>query len=311
MSTVSILVVSYNTRELTLECLRSVFAHTRTDFELIVVDNDSQDGSADAIEAEFGARVRLMRSAENLGFAGGNNLAARQARGEFVLLLNPDTELRSPAIDALVAYARQEPRAGLWGGRTTFADGSLNPGSCWSRPTPWTTLCYSLGLTRSPILKGFFDPERLPTYGRDEAREVDVVSGCFLLLTRALWEELEGFDLRFHMYAEDVDLCLRARVRGARPRVTPTATLVHHGGASERAPAQKTIRLFRAKVQLFDKHWSRSAAGLGRRLLVLGSALRWLACTVLVKARLVRPEAGAKWREVYAKRDEWTRSEAA
>lgn len=309
MTTVSVLVVSYNTRELTLACLRSVEAHTRCDHELIVVDNASSDGSDEAIAAELGDRVRLLASAENLGFAGANNLAAREARGRYLLLLNPDTELRSAAIDALLAFAEAEPGAGLWGGRTLFADGSLNPTSCWSRPTPWTTLCYAFGLTRSPVLKGVLDRETLPHYGRDRAREVDVVSGCFLLITATLWEELGGFDERFHMYAEDVDLCLRARSLGARPRVTPEATLVHHGGASERAaPAEKTIRLFRAKVGLFDKHWSRGTAVLGRRLLVLGSALRWIGCAALGRVRLVRPEAAAKWREVFARRGDWAGS---
>ena len=124
---VSIVVVSYRTRELTLTALRSVFDQTEPGtFELIVVDNDSDDGSADAIEAEFGDRLHLIRAGDNLGFARANNLAAERAKGEFLLLLNPDTVVLDRAIDQLVAFARSR-QARIWGGRTLFADRTSIP----------------------------------------------------------------------------------------------------------------------------------------------------------------------------------------
>ena len=126
----SILVVSYNTRAMTLDCLRSVVAETRTPYELIVLDNASADGSAEAVAAEF-PQARLIASPENLGFAEGNNVAAQEARGEYLLLLNPDTLVLRGSLDRLLDFARAEPGAGIWGGRTLFADGRLNPSSCW------------------------------------------------------------------------------------------------------------------------------------------------------------------------------------
>src|SRR5690606_9249085 len=120
--TLSIIVVSYNTRGLTCECIRSVFDQTKRDaFELMVLDNASTDGSADAIEAEFADRVRLIRSRQNLGFAGGNNRAAETATGDYLLLLNPDTVVLDHAIDRLLDFAARTPDAGIWGGRTLFA----------------------------------------------------------------------------------------------------------------------------------------------------------------------------------------------
>ena len=133
----SIIVVSYNTREMTLACLQSISEQTQLPHEVIVIDNRSDDGSADAIAAAFPDH-RLIRAERNLGFAAANNLAAREARGDFLLLLNPDTLVLRGALDRLVAFARKRPEARIWGGRTLYADGRLNPGSCWGRITPWS-----------------------------------------------------------------------------------------------------------------------------------------------------------------------------
>ena len=143
----SIIVVNWNTREITLECLRSLYRETRdTDFEVLLVDNGSADGSADAIAAEF-PQVRLLREAVNHGFAKANNIAAELARGRYLLLLNSDTVVLDLAIDKLMHFARATPQAGIWGGRTLFGDRRLNPSSAWGKVTPWSTLCFALGLT--------------------------------------------------------------------------------------------------------------------------------------------------------------------
>lgn len=304
---VSILVVSWNTREMTLACLRSVLAETRAAFELIVVDNASDDGSAAAIAAEFGAdpRVRLIEEAENHGFARANNLAARGARGEFLLLLNPDTVTLDGAIDRLLAFARARPEAGIWGGRTVFADGWLNPTSCWARPTAWSAFCRVSGLTGLAPRSALFNPEAYGGWARDAEREVDVVTGCFLLIGRALWERLGGFDPAFLMYGEEADLCLRARAMGARPRFTPEAVIVHHGGASETVRADRVARILRGKASVMRRHLrgpSRWAALTCHRLWPL---TRWGAASLLGALPGRRAESAAVWREVWRRRGEW------
>jgi GT2 family glycosyltransferase len=301
----SILIVSYNTRELTLECLRSLHRETKSElFETIVVDNRSTDGSADAIAAEF-PTIDLVRSDENLGFAGGNNLAAQRAKGRYLLLLNPDTVVLDRAVERLLAFAERVPQAGIWGGRTVFADGRLNPASCWSRPSPWSLFCIATGLAKVFRGSSLFNPEAFGGWDRSTEREVDIVSGCFLLLERSLWEKLGGFDPAFFMYGEEADLCLRARGLGVRPRVTPDATIVHYGGASEKARADKLVRLFKAKRQLFDRH--------------LGPIGRWWCVRMLdlwVVTRLLGGRLGqllgrgdaavATWSAVRAARSQWT-----
>lgn len=304
---VSILIVSYNTRDMTLACLRSVFDQsTGTPLEVIVVDNDSADGSADAIEAEFGGRVSLVRPGENLGFAKANNLAARSAAGEYLLLLNPDTLILHSAIDRLVQFAGTRPEAGIWGGRTVFADGSLNPASCWARPTTWSLVLQAVGLSSLGRNVRLLNPEGYGGWDRSKERQVDIVAGCFLLIRRELWERLGGFDDRYFMYGEEADLCLRAGRLGARPVITPSATIVHHGGASECVRADKVVRLMGAKCRLVRTHWRPAGARVGVWLLAAWVFNRALAWTVLglVQGAGARDRA-MPWRSVWRRRGEW------
>ncbi len=249
----TVIVVSYETRELTLDCLTSLFDQTTTPMQVIVVDNASTDGSADAIAQRF-PQVELLAEPDNLGFAAANVLGARRAAGDLLLLLNPDTVVLDRAVDRLVRFSAERPSAAIWGGRTVFADRSLNPASCWRRMTVWSVLCRVLGLdTRFPGSPRL-NREAYGGWCRDSERDVDIVSGCFLLVRRELWERLGGFDPAFVMYGEEADLCLRARPLGARPRITPSATIVHLGGASERVRSEKHVKLLAAKIALARRH---------------------------------------------------------
>lgn len=304
---VSVIVVSFNTRELTLACLESVFAETKaTDFELIVVDNASSDGSAEKIESRFPS-VTLIASNVNVGFAAANNLAAERARGEFLLLLNPDTLILEDAIGRIIAFAHRYPEAQIWGGRTLFGDGSLNPASCFRRMTLWNQFCRSTGIGSICKSSPIFNSEFYGGWKRDRIREVDVVTGCFFLIRRALWQRLGGFDPLFFMYGEETDLCLRARAMGARPMVTPEATIVHYGGASERVVADKLVRLFKAKATLIRRHWSPWKQGLGLGLMRLLPLTR--IAGFWVSAQVTRQDGASgqlqQWLRIWARRREW------
>lgn len=306
----SIIVVSYNTSAMTLACLSSVFETApELDFELLVVDNASADGSADAIEATHGGepRLRLERLNENIGFAGANNLAAETARGRYLLLLNPDTVVLDGALQALLAFATERPEAKIWGGRTLFGDMSLNPSSCWGRHTVWSCFCMATGVSRALGRYETFNPEPIGAWRRDSIREVDIVCGCFFLIETSFWRDLEGFDLRFFMYAEEADLCWRARDSGARPAITPDACIIHYGGASEPAVAPRIVRLYAGKLTLAAKHWSPAKGALGRALYRLHVINRWAAFAIA--ARLTGREPFKRhaetWRDVWRARSEW------
>jgi GT2 family glycosyltransferase len=267
---------------------------------VIVLDNASGDGTAELVAAEFPA-VRLLALDENLGFAAGCNRAAGEARGEYLLLLNPDTEVHAGALDALVAFARAHPEHGLVGGRTLDPDGTVNPGSCWAQPSLWSLTCFATMLSTAFKGSRLFDPEAIGGWQRDTVREVGIVTGCLLLAPRALWNRLGGFDTRFFMYGEDADLGLRAWAAGYRPAITPDAVITHEIGVSSSSRPDKLILLFRGKATLLHKHWSPGRRRLGLALLRAGVGVRALL------ARL-RPGSGGRanaWRAVWAARKTW------
>ncbi len=302
---VSVIIVSYNTREMTLECIRSVYEQTRQiRFEVIVVDNASSDGSVEAVSSCFPS-VRLICPQQNLGFGGANNLASEHATGEHLLLLNPDTIVQDNAIDKLHAFAKAHGDNAVFGGQTRFADGSLNIASCWGLPTLWSVACRATGLATLFRQSRLFNPEVLPGWERDTVRKVPIISGCFLMLPKSLWERLGGFDPVFFMYGEDADLCLRARSKGVPCIICPDARIIHYLGASEKTATDKMVRLFRAKVQLFSRHWSRPAFRLAVWLFDL-HAFRQMFTYWLLRPFAQRWQEGyADWREIWRSRREW------
>jgi GT2 family glycosyltransferase len=305
MPDVSVVIVSYNTRELTVACLRSVFAAAgNVSLEVIVIDNESPDGSAEAVHSEF-PQVTLLRPGENLGFARANNVAARRATGEFLLLLNPDTVVLDRAIEKLGAFARSRPEGGAYGGRTLYGDGTLNATSCFDLPSPWGRACAGTGLSSLFRSSRLFNPELIGGWRRDTVRQVGVITGCFLLMRRTLWEELRGFDTSFFMSSEDTDLSYRATRAGYPCLHCPDAVIVHYGGRSEENRADKIVKVLAAKRQFLDKHWGPGTARFGLAMLDFYVAARLATHGAL---RLVRPASRSKyerWRSVWSRRRAW------
>lgn len=308
---VSVIIVNWNTRKLTLECLRSLYAQTtQTPFEVLLVDNGSHDGTVEAIAAEFPPadypNLRVIAEPTNHGFAVANNIAARLARGKRLLLLNSDTVVLDAAVDRVVAFADERPAAGIWGGRTLFGDGSLNYTSCWGRQTLWSVFCFTFGLCKLFPNINFFNPEGMTAWRRNSIREVDVVTGCFLLIDTALWHRLEGFDPIFFMYGEEADLCLRAQRLGARPVITPAATIIHYGHGSAVTRADPQVRLLRAKIALAHRSLGPVSAELVRWLYLVAVALRTVGYGLVAWLRRRPNDAvtGA-WAATLKRRDEW------
>ncbi len=296
---VSIVIVTYRCRDEARECLASLYLEaSQASFEVIVLDNASRDGTVEMVAAEF-PDVRLLALDDNIGFAAGVNRAAQEATGTFLLLLNPDTVVHPGAVESLVAFARERPQHGIYGGRTLDPDGTVNPGSCWGRPTLWSLFCFATTLSTVFRQSRVFDPESLGSWQRDSVREVDIVTGCLLLAERRVWDELGGFDTRFFMYGEDADLALRAAQLGYRPIVTPEAVITHEIGVSSETRSDKLVLLYQSKAELARKHF-----GPVRRPLAL--MLLWTG--VGVRALLAGSEgngARAAWRDVWRARSKW------
>lgn len=301
---VTVIVVSYNTRELTLKALQTLYANAgNVRMQVIVWDNASADQSADAIAAAY-PQVELVRSAENLGFALANNRAAEMARGQWLLLLNPDTETHPNAVEALLRFAKAQPEAGIVGGRTVFPDGSLNPASCWNKITIWSLLCRAFGLSGVFSNTSFFNTEGLGGWKRDTVRHVDIVVGCFLMIPATLWRQLGGFRSKYFMYGEEADLCLRAAKIGYRPMITPEAQIMHLVGASTPQLAHKLLQVTKARATLVRDHWSAWAKPIGIALMWLWSLNHCIKSKLLAAIKGHTPDREA-WTILWQKRREW------
>lgn len=230
---VSIVIVSFNTREILRECLFSVLTEGQgIDVEILVVDNASADGSADMVEQEF-PDVRLIRAERNLGFGAANNLALQQARGRYFVLLNSDAFLQPGALALSIRHMDQEPKCGLGGGRLTGRDGHLQPSSR-SFNTITDDLLVATGLAaRFPKSKFFGHFDR--TWADDrEAAEVDWVPGAFCIIRPEALERAGLFNPLFFLYYEEVDLCMRIKQAGYTVWYWPDISIVHIGGESSR-----------------------------------------------------------------------------
>jgi GT2 family glycosyltransferase len=224
--TLSIIIVNWNTRDITRAALRSVHEHVSgIDYEVIVVDNASSDGSAEMVRAEFPG-VRLFANATNVGFGRANNQAMRVARGQYFLLLNSDTLIFDEAIQRLIHFIDADPAVGIAGCKLLFEDRTLQS-SCSRFPSLRVTLLEDLMLYK-------FLPRRLQGelllggyWPHDRARDVDAVWGAAMLVRRQVFEQTGGFDERIFMYGEDLEWCMRVRDHGWRIAFTPDAAIVH------------------------------------------------------------------------------------
>ena len=269
----SIVAVTYQSAEHIARCLSGIEGGGLTvPPQVVVVDNGSADDTVEHAQHGWPTAV-IVQGQGNVGFARGCNLGAAQATGSHLLFLNPDTELRPGALQALLAAAERNPEAGLWGGRTVRPDGGVDETCAFGAMSPWSLFCFAIGLSSLFPRSRWFDPESLGGWGRDTAREVSVLSGACLLVSREAWSRLGGFDERYFMYAEDADLCRRAWQAGYRPRLVPEAELVHDVGASS-DPGAKQVMLHRGKATYLRLHWSPVAGRFGLGCLWLGVALR-------------------------------------
>ena len=272
---VSVVVVSFNTREVLLRCLRDLFADL-SEFapdqsEVWVVDNASHDGSADAVRREF-PTVQLIELDENIGFGPANNRAFERARGEFFFLLNSDAFVHRGVTRELVEYLRAHPGVGGVGPKLQNADGTLQV-SCWKFPSPSRAWIESFGLAR---LLG--DHPKWGDYYRwahDEGRDVDFVIGAALLVRRATWEQVGGFDPEFFLYAEETDWQKRIWQSGWKIAFWPKAVVTHIGGASGASNAPRTSKLFwQGQERYIVKHFGDSGFLAFRAALLASSLLR-------------------------------------
>lgn len=259
MTDLSIVIINWNTRDLLAQCLRSVYRTTSgLDFEIIVVDNASSDGSIAMVKEQF-PHVHVIANAENMGFVRANNQALACCQGRYVLLLNSDTQVLPGSLYKTVQFMDAHPRAGMVGVRLLNPDGTFQA-SYTPFPTLWREFLILSGLGRWLVRPTF--PSYGPQVERGAQRINGYLEGAYLMARREAVEEIGGLDERIFMYAEDVDWCYRFHRAGWEVWYLPDAPIIHYGGqSSKKRRGRMEAELYRSRVYFFHKHYGKVAAG--------------------------------------------------
>lgn len=267
-------------------CLQSIYANTHsTEFEVIVSDNGSTDGSVEFIRKDY-PLVRVVENGSNLRFAKGNNVGIRVSSGEYVLILNPDTVIHDGSLDRLIAFADKHPEAGAFGCRVLNSDGSYQESA---RPFAcilgeWILALYlkPLGCLSNRLLPGVY-----VGWKGDTQRIVQWLSGCFILVRGDLLKRIGGFDEQFFYYYEDMDLCRRLWEAGYSIIFTPEMTITHLGGQStKRFAAAFKLDSQITRYRYYYKYYGRKGARRARWVSLASLALRRLG---LGLAQIIKP----------------------
>lgn len=251
----SIIIVNYNAEKLLRECLKSVFRFQKDlTFEVILIDNHSEDGSTGMVRENF-PQVRLVENGSNLGFSTACNQGIKSSRGRYVLLLNPDTEFTDGGITGMIRFMQSHRQAGICGPRMIGPEGRVQS-SCRSFPSYLTAIS-----SRQSILNRLFPNNPLSKkyllkdLNRNQQTDVDWVSGSSLLTRREVFEKIGLLDESFFMYVEDVDFCCRAKKANLRVHYIPQVTIVHHIGQSTKGRRiWMQVEHHRSMYRFYRKH---------------------------------------------------------
>jgi len=255
---VSVIIVNYNVKHFAEQCLRSVQAASRDPklrVEIFLIDNYSTDGSVEYLQPKF-PDVQFIVNQENLGFGRANNQAFARAQGKYFLILNPDTLVAEDTLQALVAYLEAHPKVGAVGPKILTRDGAFDITSKRGLPTPWVAFYRLSGLARLFPHSHLFARYNLLYLDPDQPAVVDALVGSCMMVRRAVYDQIGGFDEDFFMFGEDIDWCYRIKLAGWEVHYTPVTRIVHFKGESTRRSPIDREQAFYGAMHLFvDKHF--------------------------------------------------------
>jgi N-acetylglucosaminyl-diphospho-decaprenol L-rhamnosyltransferase len=282
-----VVIVAYRSRELLRRCLDSLRAHPPScPMKLIVVDNDSRDGTSEVVASEY-EEVDLIASSRNLGFAAATNLGAARGGAPYLLALNPDTAVAEGALDTIISVLEERPEVAIAGPRLERPDGSLDHASKRSFPTPLSALGHFTGVGRRAGATGKLAAYRAPGV---ESGPVDAVNGAFMLIRRSAFEQAGGFDEGYWMYMEDLDLSYALAQEGWTSGYEPAATVLHVKGGT--TGGERSLRLnwafHRGMFRFYRKYYAPSRSWAVNALVYAGIAVKFGAAVVQALLRRSR-----------------------
>ncbi|GGN92912.1 glycosyltransferase family 2 protein [Saccharibacillus kuerlensis] len=286
---VSILILNYNTCQLTMDCIHSVFAsQTRYEYEIILIDNNSSDNSVEVLSRTFPS-IRMIVNKENVGFAKANNQGMRIAGGRYVLLLNSDTVIQPDTIQTMVDYMDRNPHAGAAGCKVLLADGSLDKTCKRGLPTPSASFYYMFGISKMFPDKPKYNQYQLSYLDPDKEHAVDCLVGAFMLVRAEVIREVGMLDENFFMYGEDLDWCYRIKQAGWAIRYYPATFILHYKGASsKRRPVKLLYEFHRAMVIFYRKHYREKYAWPVNGFIYTGIGVKFAATLIRNRLRPVK-----------------------
>lgn len=273
----SVIVISYNTKETTLNCLESVLKHTKgLAYEIIVVDNGSDDGSVEGIKAlsKIHSQINLIVSKNNLGFGRANNLGVKSAKGDYLLFLNSDTLLNDNALNISLKNLKQNPSAGIYSCRLINADGTFQP-SGGHFPTFGNLAAWQLFIDDLPVFSSLIPSFHPKQSQYDKNQKMDWVTGAFMMIKKDLFLKSGGFDEKIFMYTEEMELCYRVSKIGFSTIYTNTPMVVHLGGVSSGSYLALTEEI-KNMIYFWRKHMPAWQLPLVKFFFWTGSLLRLL-----------------------------------
>jgi len=287
----TVIIVSYNVKEFLEQALRSVLKATRGMIaEVFVVDNNSQDGSAELVRDRF-PQVRLIINKKNLGFARANNQALRQAQGQYIALVNPDCLIQEDTFIKIIEFFKNHPEAGMVGCKVLNPDGSLQLACRRSFPTPWVAFTKLVGLGRLFPQSRWFGRYNLTYLSPEEVHEVDAVSGSFMVIRRELLREVGYLDESFFLYGEDLDWCYRIKKAGWKIYYIPNTKIIHYKGeSSKKSELDSTLMFYKAMLVFVRKHFRKRYLIFPEWFLITGIGVKAaLSFSVKILKRIATP----------------------
>jgi len=286
---ISIIIVNYNVKEFLANCLQSVRkASEGLSTKIFVIDNDSTDGSIPFLKKRF-EDVNYIENNKNVGFGKANNQGIKKAKGTYTLLLNPDTLLQEDTLHVLIDHMRNHGSCGACGCKILNPDGTFAPESRRSVPTVFTALYKAVGLTALFPRNKIFGAYYMGWMDEDEGGEVPVLSGSFMFFRTSCLKDLGGFDERFFMYGEDIDLCYRTKKAGWDIHYVPVTSIIHYKGESTKKNEIAYNRVFNDAIyKFFEKHFTSRYSGLFRFLIFWAIRFRAVASFFVNNIRAFR-----------------------
>lgn len=252
---VSIIIINFNTKKITENCIESIYSSTKCNFEIILIDNST------IIKEKFPlnyGRAKVIYS-ENNGFGHACNVGIAESCGEYLLMLNSDTIVHPEAIDRCLEYISTYPYVGAIGGKTLLEDGSFDDNCKRGLPTPSASLYYLLGIDKKHPNSTKYSRYKATYLDNDKINEVEVLSGAFIMFPSTIIKKVGGFDEQFFMYCEDVDLCYRISQSGYKLIYLPTAVITHLKGKSGLSSKNRKIiwHFHKSMIIFYKKHFAK------------------------------------------------------